>query len=58
MAERLVNLPPSSAPDASMPLNFEHDLAYDTNRIRHDLDYKEPVEYAEGLRRTLAAASR
>jgi len=58
MAERLVNLPPSSVPDASMPLNFEHDVAYDTNRIRQDLDYKEPVEYAEGLRRTLAAASR
>jgi nucleoside-diphosphate-sugar epimerase len=58
IAERLAELPPSSVPDASMALNFEHDIAYDTNRIRRDLDYKEPVEYEEGLRRTLAAASR
>jgi nucleoside-diphosphate-sugar epimerase len=57
MAERLASLPPSSVPDAAMPLNFEHDIAYDTSRIRCDLGYKEPVEYDEGLRRTLAASS-
>jgi nucleoside-diphosphate-sugar epimerase len=57
VAERLANLPPSSVPDAAMPLNFEHHIAYDTSRIRRDLGYKEPVEYAEGLRRTLAASS-
>jgi nucleoside-diphosphate-sugar epimerase len=57
VAERLAHLPPSSVPDASMPFNFEHDIAYDTSRIRRELDYKEPVEYTEGLTRTLAAAS-
>lgn len=57
IAERLAELPPSSVPAASTAFNFEHDIAYDTNRIRCDLDYKEPVEYEEGLRRTLAAAS-
>ena len=57
VAERLATLPPSSVPDVAMPLNFEHDIAYDTSRIRSDLGYKEPVEYAEGLRRTLAASS-
>jgi nucleoside-diphosphate-sugar epimerase len=57
VAERLAHLPPSSVPHASMPLNFEHDIAYDTGRIRRELDYKEPIEYAEGLRRTLAASS-
>jgi hypothetical protein len=40
-----------------MAFNFEHDVAYDTTRIRCDLDSKEPVEYEEGLKRTLAAAS-
>jgi nucleoside-diphosphate-sugar epimerase len=58
VGERLAHLPPSAVPDAVMALNFEHDIAYDTSRIRRDLDYKEPVEYAEGLRRTLAASSR
>jgi nucleoside-diphosphate-sugar epimerase len=51
--ERLANLPPSSMPCASAPYHFEHDVAYDTSRIRRELDFKEPVEYEEGLRRTL-----
>jgi len=54
MAERLTSLPPSTVPDAVMSLNFEHDIAYDTSRIRRELGYKEPVEYREGLKRTLA----
>jgi nucleoside-diphosphate-sugar epimerase len=57
VAERLKNLPRSSVPDTAMPLNFEHNIAYDTSRIRRDLGYKEPIDYAEGLRRTLAASS-
>jgi nucleoside-diphosphate-sugar epimerase len=54
VAERLSHLPLSSVPDATMLLNFNHDIAYDTSRIRQELGYKEPVEYEEGLRRTLA----
>jgi nucleoside-diphosphate-sugar epimerase len=53
IAERLAHLPPSSVPAASTHYNFEHDIAYDTSRIRRELGYTEPVEYAEGLRRTL-----
>jgi nucleoside-diphosphate-sugar epimerase len=33
--------------------NFEQDIAYDTSRIRGELNYAEPVSYAEGIRRTL-----
>jgi nucleoside-diphosphate-sugar epimerase len=52
--ERLANLPSSSVPSASVPYHFEHDIAYDTSRIRRELDFREPVEYEEGLRRTLS----
>jgi nucleoside-diphosphate-sugar epimerase len=52
VAERLAHLPPASVADAVTSFHFEHDIAYDTTRIRRDLAYKEPVEYAEGLRRT------
>jgi nucleoside-diphosphate-sugar epimerase len=53
ISERLAGLPPSDIPastDAS--LNFAHDIAYDTTRIRAELGYAEPVSYEEGLRRT------
>jgi nucleoside-diphosphate-sugar epimerase len=56
IADRLAKLPPSSVPDTTMPFNFEHDIAYDTSRIRRDLGYEEPVGYADGLTRTLAAS--
>ncbi|HZR23927.1 MAG TPA: NAD-dependent epimerase/dehydratase family protein [Vicinamibacterales bacterium] len=59
VAERLADLPPSPLQDASTPpFHFEHDIAYDTSRIRRQLGYAEPVGYAEGLRRTLASATR
>jgi nucleoside-diphosphate-sugar epimerase len=54
ISERLAQLPLSSsvAPSA-MPANFDQDIVYDTDRIRRELDYAEPVGYDEGLRRTL-----
>jgi nucleoside-diphosphate-sugar epimerase len=47
-------------PGASLPphlrdaYHYSHDLAYDTSRIRSELDYKETVSVDEGLRRTIA----
>ncbi len=61
VAERLGSLPPSSVPtDVGTGFNFDQNLAYDTNRIRAELEYRELVSEAEGLRRTLevSAASR
>ena len=53
VAERLANLPPSSAVEqSSLDANFEQDIVYDTTRIREELGYSEPVSYEEGLRRT------
>jgi nucleoside-diphosphate-sugar epimerase len=56
VAERLAHLPSRSMRPASLPYHFEHDIAYDTARIRRELDYKEPVGYEEGLRRTFEAS--
>ena len=54
IAERLATLPASAiAPALDSDLNFAHNIAYDTTRIRRQLDYREPVDYEEGLRRTL-----
>ena len=36
------------------PYDFAHDLAADTLRIREELEYREPVGRADGLRRTVA----
>jgi nucleoside-diphosphate-sugar epimerase len=58
VGERLARLPPSSVPDTSLPFDFEHDIAYDTSRIRRELGYREPIDYAEGLNRTLTALPR
>jgi nucleoside-diphosphate-sugar epimerase len=53
VAERLAGLPASDiAPDPESSFDFSHDIAYDTTRIRHELGYREPVDYEEGLRRT------
>jgi nucleoside-diphosphate-sugar epimerase len=52
--ERLRDLPPSSVTVEETPFHYEHDIAYDTGRMRRELSYREPVDYAEGLRRTLA----
>ena len=54
VGERLACLPPSSiAADESAKFNLAQDIAYDTTRIRAELDYVERVSYHEGLRRTL-----
>ncbi len=58
VAERLAHLPPSLVPVESSQFHFEHDIAYDTTRIRQQLGYTELVDYAEGLRRTFAGSSR
>jgi nucleoside-diphosphate-sugar epimerase len=55
VAERLRSLPPSPAAPAQMNGDFAQDIAYDTSRIRRDLDYEEPISYQEGLHRTLAS---
>jgi nucleoside-diphosphate-sugar epimerase len=55
VAERLAGLPESAiAPDLETAFDFAHDIAYDTARIRRELDYREPVSYEEGLRRTMS----
>lgn len=51
--QRLKHLPASTLPGEETPFHYEHDLAYDTSGIRRELGYREPVDYAEGLRRTL-----
>ena len=54
VTDRLKDLPPSSIDSAtSMRANFEQDIVYDTQRIRRELGYCEPVPYHEGLNRTL-----
>ncbi len=54
VAERLAHLPPTPPPPTPPgPFNFDQDIVYDTSRIRRELGYREPVEYHEGLRRTL-----
>jgi nucleoside-diphosphate-sugar epimerase len=58
VAERLAALPESHlAPDLAGDFDFTHDIAFDTARIRHELGYREPITYEEGLRRTLRAAA-
>jgi nucleoside-diphosphate-sugar epimerase len=51
--ERLRGLPVSSLPADENHFHYEHDIAYDTSRIRIELGYREPVDNAEGLRLTL-----
>jgi nucleoside-diphosphate-sugar epimerase len=51
--ERLRRLPPSAIPAQENHFHYQHNIAYDTSRIRRELGYQEPVDYAEGLRRTL-----
>jgi len=56
VAERLAGLPPSNvATDESSAYDFAQDIAYDTQRIRTELGYRELVSYEEGLRRTLGS---
>ena len=55
IAERLASLPPASAEPADLPtgFNFDHNIAYDTSRIRRELGYREPVLEEEGIRLSL-----
>jgi hypothetical protein len=53
VAGRLAELPVSTIPPAADGFNPAQNMAYDTSRIRNELGYAEPVEYQEGLRRTL-----
>ena len=56
VAERLQQLAiHPAAPPAPFPGCYEHDIAYDTRRIRDELGFEEIVPYEEGLRRTLAS---
>lgn len=60
IAERLVRLPPSTLgpdPERDSHFDFAHDLAYDTSRIRSELNYREIVSDEEGLLRTVQAAA-
>jgi nucleoside-diphosphate-sugar epimerase len=59
VAERLRDLPASTIPpDHSRDFDFRQNLAIDSGAIRSDLGFAEPVTYAEGLQRTLAAGAR
>ena len=54
--ERLATMPPSNlVEDHTSPFNFQQDVAYDTTRIRQELEYREIVPYKEGLQRTFGA---
>ena len=58
VAERLADLPPSElVPDIGSEFRFQHDIAYDTSRIRRELGFEELVSYREGLQRTLKRQS-
>lgn len=55
VAERLRDLPPSPiAPDRETPLDFRQDMVMASGAIRVEVGFAEPVEYREGVRRTLA----
>ncbi len=56
VAERLRDLPPSGIPAAEPGFNFAQDIVYDTSKIRSELGYREPVGYAEGIRRSLKSS--
>jgi nucleoside-diphosphate-sugar epimerase len=59
IGERLATLPPSPVqPRQDAAYDFGQDLVMDTGRIRSELGYREMIPYEEGLRRTLAAATR
>jgi nucleoside-diphosphate-sugar epimerase len=54
IAERLAKLPPSSVPiNVDPKFNFEHDIAYDTARIREELGYRELVPEEDAMRTVL-----
>jgi nucleoside-diphosphate-sugar epimerase len=59
IAERLSRLPSSSVePDSTSTFNFSQDIAYDTARIRAELDYRELVPEEEAVLTTLAGAAK
>lgn len=52
--ERLAALPPSALPEEDFgSFDFRQDMVYDTRRIRRELGYREIVDDAEGMRRTI-----
>jgi nucleoside-diphosphate-sugar epimerase len=54
VAERLSQLPPSDLePAKDATYDFTQDIVYDTNPIRRELGYREPISWEEGVRRTL-----
>ena len=56
VSERLAALPASTVePVRDSTYNFAQDIAFDTTRIRDELNYREPIDYDEGIRRTLSA---
>jgi nucleoside-diphosphate-sugar epimerase len=58
VSERLAALPGSLVePADDEGRHFDQDIAYDTTRLRCELGYKEPIAYAEGIRRTLRASA-
>ncbi len=52
---RVIALPAADLPPyLVMPLRFEHNLEYDTTRLRRELGYEEAVSEEEALHRTIA----
>jgi len=56
VAERLAILPKRTVYLIDGDYDFDQDIAYDTDPIRRDLGYREPVGFEEGVRRSLGAA--
>lgn len=57
IGERLAKLPPSDFPDQHLPFHFEHDIVYDTSRIRRELGYREVVPESDAALLTLRTAT-
>ncbi|HET9407238.1 MAG TPA: NAD-dependent epimerase/dehydratase family protein [Candidatus Sulfotelmatobacter sp.] len=57
IAERLSWMPESKLePDLKSPMNFAHNMAYDTSRIRKELGYRELIPEKEAMLQTLGRA--
>jgi nucleoside-diphosphate-sugar epimerase len=55
VAERLARLPPATTePVPGDGYNFDQDIVYDTEPIRRDLGYREPIQWEDALNKTLA----
>jgi nucleoside-diphosphate-sugar epimerase len=58
IAQRSADIPPSNlSDDDTDSYDFSQDIVYDTEAIRRDLGFVEPVQYEEGIQRTICGVS-